>query len=137
LKKRIKIAEDKSTEKKLHQMTITEEQNLSMIKSAMNGNNIIEFIYDQKKRIVEPFLVGELYNKYQNHLEEGTYALRAWFIEGYSSEKLDLKEGDRWTIYELDKMSDLIILNQRFLKMRPFYNPNDTSFKRINLRMEN
>lgn len=117
-------------------MTIKEEQNLSAIMSAMNGNNIIEFIYNEKKRIVEPFLVGELYNKYQNHLEEGTYALRAWFIEGYSSEKLDLKEGDRWRIYELDKMSDLIILNERFLKMRPLYNPNDTSFKRINLRME-
>lgn len=117
-------------------MTIKEEQNLSLIMSAMNSNKTIEFIYDEKKRIVEPFLVGELYNKYQNHLEEGTYALRAWFIEGYSSEKLDLKEGDRWRNYELDKMSDLIIVNQRFLKMRPFYNPNDKSFKRINLRME-
>jgi hypothetical protein len=117
-------------------MTENEEKFLTIIMSAMSDNYRIQFLYDGKNRIVEPFLVGELYSKYHNHLVEGTYALRAWFIDGYSSEKLDLKEGDRWRIYELDKMSDLIILNQKFLKMRSLYNPNDGIFKRMNMWME-
>jgi len=117
-------------------MTSKEEQFLSLVIKAMNNKNLIQFVYENKLRIIEPFLVGELYSKYENHLVEGAYAVRGWLVRGYSSKNLDVKKGDRWRIYELDKMSDLLILNETFYDARPLYNPDDSSFKRINLRME-
>ena len=112
-------------------MTTYEQEILDLIKKAMTGENLISFIYDEKNRIVEPYLLGELYNKHQNHLEEGTFALRAWFVNGYTSEPVDLKKGDRWRVYELQKIQELKILSVTNHNLRPLYNPNDSKFKRI------
>jgi hypothetical protein len=98
---------------------------------------LIEFKYDGKNRIVEPYLIGELYSIHQNHLEEGTLALRAWFVSGYSSQPVDTRPGDRWRKYEIEKMTELEILELTNKLIRPLYSPNDKDFKRINFRVEN
>jgi predicted DNA-binding transcriptional regulator YafY len=116
-------------------MTSREQEIMEILTKAIKGNNLIEFRYEEKQRIVEPYLIGELYSIHQNHLEEGKYALRAWFIGGYSSKPVDIKPGDRWRLYEFDKIIDLDILPETKVNVRPFYNPNDEKFKRINYRV--
>jgi hypothetical protein len=117
-------------------MTPKEQQIIDTLITAIKGCNLIEFKYDNEKRIVEPYLIGELYNKHQTHLEEGTFALRAWFVSGYSSEPVDAKPGDRWRKYELEKMTELVILELTNKMIRPLYNPDDKDFKRINFRVK-
>ena len=116
-------------------MTLREQQIKEILTAAIKGNNLIEFKYDNKQRIVEPYLIGELYGIHQNHLEEGKYALRAWFVGGYSSKPVDSRAGDRWRLYEFDKMTELGILAETNINVRPFYNPDDEKFKRINYRV--
>jgi hypothetical protein len=117
-------------------MTLVEQQNLDHIIIAMKGANLIRFEYEGEIRIVEPYLLGELYDKFKNHLEEGKYALRAWFVDGYSSRPIDKIEGDRWRIYELNKMIKIETLIETKKTLRPLYNPNDKDFKRINFRVK-
>lgn len=116
-------------------MTSREQQIIEILTKAIKENNLIEFRYEEKLRIVEPYLIGELYSKFQNHLEEGKYALRAWFIGGYSNKPVDRMPGDRWRLYEFDKIIDLDILAETNFNVRSFYNPNDEKFKRINYRV--
>jgi hypothetical protein len=117
-------------------MTQNEQQIIETLISAMKGNNLVEFKYDGQNRIVEPYLLGELYNKHQTHFEEGTYALRAWFVRGYSSQSVDKRQGDRWRKYEIIKMFDLVILDETAITVRPLYNPYDKDFKRTIFRVE-
>jgi len=116
-------------------MTPKEQQIIDTLITAIKGNNLVEFKYDGKNRKVEPYLIGELYSIHQNHLEEGTFALRAWFVGGYSSQPVDKIQGDRWRKYELKKMMELVILELSNKMIRPSYNPDDKDFKRINFRV--
>jgi hypothetical protein len=116
-------------------MTSREQDIIEILTAAIKGNNLIVFKYDNKQRIVEPYLIGELYSIHQNHLEEGKYALRAWFVRGYSSKPVDSRPEDRWRLYELGRMTELDVLEETNLKVRPFYNPYDEKFKRINYRV--
>ncbi|MBX7205983.1 MAG: hypothetical protein K1X81_11220 [Bacteroidia bacterium] len=117
-------------------MTPKEQQIIDTLMTAIKGDNLIEFKYSGEYRIVEPYLIGELYSIHQNHLEEGIYALRAWFVKGYTSHPTDRKVGDRWRKYELKKIMELNILTATNNKVRPLYNPNDKDFKRILFRVE-
>jgi hypothetical protein len=117
-------------------MTTKEQQIIDTLTSAIKSSSLVEFKYDSKIRKVEPYLIGELYSIHQNHLEEGIFALRAWFVSGYSSQPVDRRQGDRWRIYHLKKMSELIILDETNKMVRPFYNPDDKDFKRINFRVQ-
>ena len=116
-------------------MTTREQQIIDTLTAAIKSNNLVEFKSDGKKRKVEPYLIGELYSIHQNHLEEGTFALRAWFVSGFSSQPVDIRQGDRWRVYHLEKMVELIILDEKNTKVRPFYNQDDKEFKRINFRV--
>jgi hypothetical protein len=116
-------------------MTTQEQQIIETLILAIKGNNLVEFKYEGQNRIVEPYLLGELYNKHQTHFEEGTYALRAWFVRGFTSQLVDSKKGDRWREYEIIKMLDLVILDETNKTIRPFYNPNDKDFKRTIFRV--
>ncbi|MCX8482327.1 MAG: WYL domain-containing protein [Crocinitomicaceae bacterium] len=117
-------------------MTTREQQIIDTLIYAIKSNSLVEFKYEGKNRKVEPYLIGELYSIHQNHLEEGIFALRAWFVSGYSSQPVDRKQGDRWRVYHLEKMSDLTILDETNKMFRPLYNPNDKYFKRINFRVQ-
>jgi hypothetical protein len=117
-------------------MTPKEKQIIDSLKLAIQGENLIEFKYNGEYRIVEPYLIGELFSKNQRFEEEGTWALRAWFVEGFTSQPVDKKVGDRWRKYELKKIMELDILTSTNNKVRPLYNPNDKDFKRITFRVE-
>ena len=117
-------------------MTPKEQQIIDTLISAIKGTNLVEFKYDGQNRIAEPYLIGELYSKHQTHLEEGTFALRAWFVGGYSSQPVDKRQGDRWRKYEIKKMMGLVILDETNKIVRLLYDPNDKDFKRINFRVE-
>lgn len=117
-------------------MTPKEQQIAEILTTAIKGNNLIEFKYDNEYRIVEPFLFGELYSVHQTHEQEGKYALRAWLVSGFSSLPVDIRTGDRWRKYELKRIMELTILNERYKIIRPLYNPNDKDFKRINYRID-
>jgi len=116
-------------------MTQEEQQIIVILITAIKGRNLIRFEYNGQIRIVEPYLIGELYNKFQNHLEEGKFAIRGWFNCGYSNRPIDKIQGDRWRIYELNKMIEIEILSETNKIVRPFYNPDDKDFKRINFRV--
>ena len=116
-------------------MTKREQQVIDTLTSAIKSNSLVEFKSDGKNRKVEPYLIGELYSIHQNHLQEGTFALRAWFVSGFSSQPVDIRQGDRWRVYHLEKMVELIILDEKNTKVRPFYNLDDKEFKRINFRV--
>ena len=116
-------------------MTPKESQNMNILIEAIKGRNLISFKYDREIRIVEPYLVGELYSIHQNHLEERKYALRAWFVRGYSSQSVDRKEGDRWRKYELNKINEPDILPEANKSIMPLYNKYDKDFKRINFHV--
>jgi hypothetical protein len=117
-------------------MTLKEQQVIDILLNAMNGGNLIRFEYDGQISVVEPYLVGELYDKFQNHLEEGKFALRAWFVRDYSNQPTDTEQGERWRIYELDKMTECETLIETKKNIRPLYNPDDKKFKRINFRVK-
>ena len=116
-------------------MTQAEQQIIDVLITAIKGGNLIRFEYNGQIRIVEPYLIGELYCKFQNHLEEGKFALRAWFTSGQSNRPIDKIQGDRWRIYELDKIIEIQILSETNKIVRPFYHPDDKDFKRINFRV--
>lgn len=116
-------------------MTSIEQQISDTLISAIKDCNLVQFMYRGSIRKVEPFLIGELFSIHQTHLEEGTFALRAWHVSGYSSQPADKIPGDRWRIYQLKEMADLLILNETYKKIRPFYNPDDNAFKRITFRV--
>jgi hypothetical protein len=116
-------------------MTPKEQQIIDTLIIAIKGCNLIEFKYDDEYITLEPYLIGELYNIHQNHLEEGTFALRGWFVSGFSSQPVDIKQCDRWRIYHLKKIVELEILEETNKMVRPLYNPDDKDFKRINFRV--
>jgi hypothetical protein len=117
-------------------MKTREQQINDTLTSAIKSNSLVEFMYDGKNIKVEPYLLGELYSIHQNHLEEGTFALRAWFVSGYSSQPVDIRQGDRWRVYHLEKIAEFIVLDETNKMVRPFYNQDDKDFKRINFRVQ-
>jgi hypothetical protein len=117
-------------------MTPKEKQIYETLISAIKGNNLVEFLYDDKQKIVEPYLIGELYSIHQNHLQKGIFALRAWFVSGHSSQPVDRHRGDRWRIYHLNKITGLVIREETNMNVRPLYDLYDKDFKRINFRVE-
>ncbi len=117
-------------------MTPKERQIAEILTTAIKGNNLIEFKYDNEYRTVEPFLFGELYSVNQTHEQEGKYALKAWLGSGFSSLPVDIRTGDRWRKYEFKKITELTILKERFKTIRQLYNPDDKDFKRINYRID-
>ena len=48
-------------------MTSKEQQIADLLTTAIKGNNLIEFKYDNEYRTVEPYLFGELYSVNQTH----------------------------------------------------------------------
>ena len=116
-------------------MTPTEQQICDTLTAAIKGHNLVQFKYKGTNRIVEPFLIGELYSIHQVDSEEGTFALRAWFMRGFTSQPVDRTQSDRWRIYEFKEMVDLVILDETYKIVRPLYNQDDRKFKRINYRV--
>jgi len=91
--------------------------------NAIKNKNLIEIIYKDYPRTVEPHLVGTK--------TSGNDALSAWQVDGYS-------ESDRqppWRYYTLSKIESITVLNETFTGTRPEYNPNDTTMAIIHCRL--
>ena len=90
---------------------------------AIESRNIIVFNYEGGSRKIEPYCHGLSKNRKE--------LLRAYQISGYSSSgKL---EG--WKLFYISKISNLRILDKKFQKVRPKYNPNDSAMSKIYCRV--
>jgi len=84
---------------------------------AINGCFILQFVYEDELRKVEPHQLA--YNKKDN------LALSAWWVGGYSKSGETAK---RWREYLVEEMSSITVLEEQFSDPRPGYRrtPNDT-----------
>ena len=88
------------------------------IENAVAKMKCLEFMYDCYPRIVEPHCYGISTN--------GNHVIRAFQIAGSSSSG---KLG--WRLFDVDKIQDLIILDEYFKNPRPGYARGDKNMKRI------
>jgi hypothetical protein len=95
-----------------------------LICQAISERRLIRFDYKGEERIVEPHLLGER--------TSGNEALSAWQVGGFS----ESNSQPPWRSYLLDKMAQLVILEQQFDGPRPGYNPHDSTMSRIFCRLE-
>lgn len=95
---------------------------LTSIKQAITNKKIIEFFYDDKQRIVEPYLIG--------NTTTGKQSLRAYQIGGNSNSKIP-----SWKIFTIVKISNVKVTENTFSK-RSDYNPNDRGMNQILHRVE-
>ncbi len=84
------------------------------IKEAINNMQLVEFYYDGGKRTVEPHCYGQS--------SKGNDVIRAYQVSGYSSSG---KLG--WKLYDLSKVSSLILLNEKFDSPRSGYKKSDSA----------
>lgn len=85
---------------------------------AIENQNIIEFYYEGKLRVVEPHCYGKT--------TAGNEGLRAYQIDGYSSSG---KMG--WKMYDLSKVDGIIVSDETFDGPRAGYNPGDKGMSHI------
>ena len=95
---------------------------LAKIKQAITNKKIIEFFYDGKQRIVEPYLIGTT--------STGKQSLRAYQIGGHSNSKMP-----SWKMFSIMKISNVKVTENTFSK-RSDYNPNDRGMNQILHRVE-
>jgi len=82
---------------------------------AIENRSVISFIYDGRRRTVEPHTLG--YDK------EGDLTLTGWQLSGGS--------GVGWRDFHVAKLSALSTTGVNFERPRPGYNPNDSTLSRI------
>ncbi|QHT59871.1 WYL domain-containing protein [Paenibacillus lycopersici] len=85
---------------------------------AIQERHVIEFHYEGRKRVVEPFCYGIS--------SAGHDILRGFQIRGLSqSGKLG------WRLFRLDRMNFINSLDEHFEGIRKDYNPNDPDMTKI------
>jgi len=92
---------------------------ITRVCEAIEQRKIIEFQYDNRFRVVEPYCVGES--------SRGNVVLRAYQIEGESSSGNPIG----WKLFDLSKLSNLTITSRKFSLIQPDYNPNDRGMVKI------
>lgn len=97
---------------------------LEELSKSIGARLLIQFEYRGKEFVVEPHLLG------RNHDKQD--ALLAWVVSGPM--KQDLSNGN-WQAFMLDEMQCLELLEQRFNKQRPGYDPYDNTMSRIYYRI--
>ncbi|HIP12844.1 MAG TPA: hypothetical protein EYG73_09025 [Arcobacter sp.] len=90
-----------------------------MIIEAIKSKKVMQFIYDNALRIVEPYTYGVS--------KKGKDQLRAFQIEGGSNSSNTLG----WRPFTVDKMENIRILDDSFEPNREGYNPNDKAMIEI------
>lgn len=91
----------------------------NIIKDAILNQSLIEFLYKDELRVVEPYTFG------MN--TRGNDVLSAYQIEGGSSSSEDLG----WRLFSLNKINNLKLLDTKFSEIRSEYNPNDSRMQHI------
>ena len=94
------------------------------IRSAIENRRRLEFAYDGRRRVVEPYLFG--------FTRKGVPTLRALQVAG-ESRSGTFGQGKLWTAA---LMSGLRVSDESFVPDDPDYNPDDRAFERIVCRIE-
>jgi predicted DNA-binding transcriptional regulator YafY len=85
-----------------------------IIAQAINDRRRLSFVYNGKKRIIEPQCYGIG--------TKGTELLRAHQLQGGQ---------EREPLFDVSKMTDLVVLDQHFVRPGPNYKRNDSAMKII------
>ena len=86
---------------------------------AIHDRAVLQFSYDGRSRIVEPFCHGVSTAGYD--------VLRAYQIGGHS----ESGSAPRWRLYRVSEMSGLCRTGNTFAGIRPGYNPQDQQMLRV------
>lgn len=92
-----------------------------LIIKAIKNKNILQFIYDDKLRIVEPHVFGTSTKVNSSDL------LRAYQVMGGSNSDNDLG----WRLFSIDKIDDISLSENTFDVARKYYNPDDSAMEEI------
>ena len=93
------------------------------LEQAIKNKQTVTFLYDDLRREVEPFLLGETTSR--------RLALRGYQTAGGSrSGKVA-----GWHLFSLDKIRSLAVTDMRFSGIRDFYNPADKAMIQIFARI--
>lgn len=94
---------------------------LEELSKAIGARLLIQFDYDGISYVVEPHLVGH------NHNQQD--CLCAWLANTPDTRK------NNWHFFNLSDIENLRLLEERFYKVRPGYDPYDNSMSRIYYRI--
>lgn len=95
----------------------------NIIKMAIENRQMLEFVYNDKRRVVEPYTFG------CSH--QGDDTLSAFQIEGGSNSSRDLG----WRQFIIENIENLVLLDSKFYGVRDGYNPNDSRMSEIYITM--
>jgi hypothetical protein len=95
---------------------------LEELSKAIGARMFVQFSYRGYVFVVEPHLIG------RNHDMQN--CLRAWTLTTDSAS--DVQAG--WHCFNIDDISDIQLLEKRFDKIRPGYDPYDSTMSRIYYR---
>lgn len=91
----------------------------NIIREAIANKQLLEFIYKDELRIVEPYTFGVT--------TKGNDVLSGYQIDGESTSSNELG----WRLFTLDKIDNLNLLEDDFSGDRDEYNPNDSRMSHI------
>jgi predicted DNA-binding transcriptional regulator YafY len=91
----------------------------NIIKKAIQNKHLLEFMYKDELRVVEPYTFGVS--------KKGNDILSAYQIDGSSSSSSDLG----WRLFTLDKIDDIKLSDNCFDVVRSEYNPDDSRMSQI------
>lgn len=91
----------------------------NIIKEAIANKQLLEFVYKDEQRIVEPYTFGIT--------TKGNDVLSGYQVDGESTSSDELG----WRLFTLDKIGDLKLLDNTFSGDRDEYNPNDSRMSHI------
>jgi hypothetical protein len=103
-------------------MNTSVDQKKDLLCRAIAGKHLVQFKYDGRSRIVEPFSCGIS--------SAGSYLLRGFQIRGSDKTKPLC-----WRLYELAGMSQLSVTQHVFKGKREDYNPEDPLMTEILCRI--
>jgi hypothetical protein len=103
-------------------MNSSVDEKRDLLCRAVAGKFLVQFKYDGRSRIVEPFCCGLS--------TAGNYVLRGFQIRGSDKTKPLC-----WRLYELAEMSQLSVTSHNFKGKREDYNPHDPLITEIFCRI--
>lgn len=103
-------------------MITSPDQKRDLLCRAITDKRLVQFKYDGRSRIVEPFCCGISTDE--------NYVLRGFQIRGSDKTKPLC-----WRLYELSEISQLSVTQHSFKGKRADYNPVDNAINKIFCRM--
>ncbi len=103
-------------------MTASLEEKRDLLCGAIAGKRLIQFKYDGRSRIVEPFCCG-------------TNSAESYVLQGFQLRGSDKTKPLCWRIYELSEMSQLSVTQHAFKGKRGEYNPENPAMTKVFCRI--